>query len=140
MKIARYEKRLFGWLIDEAIPVGVWIPVFFFVHAGGPEWASVFLQILYASLADYAAYIILCGLSMIVFKGSTLGMLIFGIRCFNPENGSSIRPSASFLRASLTGIIAMDFLNAVYMLVTHTERSIFDRLTDCLVIDYRRPE
>src|SRR5574344_440313 len=133
MKIARYEKRLIAWLIDEALALGAFIPVFFFVHAGGPEWASLFLQILYSILADYAAYIVLYTASMTIFKGSSIGMLIFGIRCFNPEQGVSITFGKAFLRAWLSGIIAMDVLNAIYMLTVHTERAIFDQLSGCLV-------
>src|SRR5574344_1056171 len=139
MKIARYEKRLLAWLIDEILALGAFIPVFFFVHGGGPEWASLFLQILYSILADYAAYIFLVTASMCLFKGSSLGMLIFGIRCFNPEKGVSITFGSAFLRAWLSGIVAMDVLNAIYMLSVHTERSIFDQLSGCIVIDYRHP-
>jgi hypothetical protein len=30
----------------------------------------------------------------------------------------------------MTGFIAMDLINSIYMLSSHTERSVFDRLTN----------
>jgi len=139
MKIARYEKRMFGWVIDEIMALGPAIAFFFFIRTLGGAFSSVYLALVLSFLVQYVAYFILVPIFMGMSGGSTLGMLIFGIRCYTPEGGH-ISGGQCFLRSLLTGIWAMDLLNAVYMLLVHTERSVFDRLTDSLVIDFRHPD
>lgn len=139
MKIARYEKRLIGWLIDELFALAPVVPFFLYIRTLGGAFSSVYLALLISFILQYILFFILCTCFMAISGGSTFGMLIFGIRCYTPEGGH-IKGVQCFLRALLTGIWAMDLLNAFYMLSVHTERSVFDRLTDSLVIDFRHPD
>jgi uncharacterized RDD family membrane protein YckC len=136
MKIARYEKRIVGWLIDEAFSLLVGVPVLVLLLYYSTDANSVYLAILYAVLSDYAFYIFLGGITMSISGGATFGMMITGIKCFCP-NGNQLKIRECFLRSAMTGFLAMDIVNAIYMLVVHTERSVFDRLTENIVIDVR---
>jgi uncharacterized RDD family membrane protein YckC len=134
MNIARFDKRIFAWLLDEVLPLGFGAGMaYILLHFVGTE-ISIFLIVFLSILADYFGYALLNGGLMHLSNGYTLGMAIFGIKTVHPD-GERMRFHECWLKALLTGVIVMDIINAVYMVSIHTERSVFDRLTNSLVID-----
>jgi uncharacterized RDD family membrane protein YckC len=139
MNIARYEKRIWGWLIDEFISLMAGSACLVLMIIFGRTGGSLFLWILLAISGDYFFYVLVTAVTMHLSQGSTIGMLIVGIKSYHPD-GERLKARECWLKALLTGIIAMDIINSIYMLVVHTERSAFDRLTNTLVIDARHRE
>jgi uncharacterized RDD family membrane protein YckC len=137
MIIARYEKRLGGWAIDKALSLlalaGILVPEILFF----PRDFSLFIEILIAVVGAYFFYVISVSFALYLFNGYSLGMAICGIRTYHATK-DRLRFSEAFLKALMTGFTAMDLINSIYMLSTHTERSVFDRLTNTLVIDTRQ--
>jgi len=136
MLIARFDKRIGAWLIDKILSWGALggllaVEIIYF-----PKDLSLFLEILIAMAASYLFYVISVSLYLFIGNGYTLGMQIFGIRACHATQ-ERIRFKEAFLKALMTGFIAMDLVNAIYMLSEHTERSVFDRLTSSLVVDVR---
>jgi uncharacterized RDD family membrane protein YckC len=136
MPIARFDKRIGGWLIDKILSWGVLggllaVEIIYF-----PKDLSLFLEILIAVAASYVFYVLFVSLYLFFGNGYTLGMQIFGIRTYHATR-ERIRFKEAFLKALMTGFTAMDLINAIYMLSQHTERSVFDRLTSSLVVDVR---
>jgi uncharacterized RDD family membrane protein YckC len=136
MPIARYEKRMLGWFIDKLVSLGalavvLWAEITYFPHD-----FSLYLSILIAIFSGYLFYVLVNTFFLFLTNGFTLGMLIFGIRTFH-ANQDRLSFSESFLKAMMTGMTAMDLVNSIYMLASHTERSVFDRLTNTLVVDIR---
>jgi len=136
MSIARFDKRIFGWLLDEVMPLlsGIGM-VFLLMYAIGPQ-ISIFLIALIAILADYSFYVLFNSLMMLISNGYTLGMALFGIKTIH-QDGQRMKARECFLKCFLTGVIPMDIVNAFYMISSHTERSAFDRMTETIVIDRR---
>lgn len=136
MGIARYEKRVLAWLLDEILPflVGVAVLTAIIVFLGGSlPW---FYGCLIMFFVDYMSYIMINSLFSQTIRGITPGMLILGIGLIQP-NGFRISAGECWFHAVLTGVVPMVFVNALYMLGVHTERSVFDRLCGTLSIDRR---
>ena len=136
MGIARYEKRMMGWLIDKlfsllALAAVLTVEILYF-----PKDFSLYLEILIAIASGYVYYVIVNCAFLHLLNGATLGMAIMGIKTCHADK-SRIRFKEAFLKALTTGLTAMDLVNSIYMLSKHTERSVFDRLTSSLVIDVR---
>ncbi len=135
MNNAKFYKRIYGWLLDEALclPFGVfcfWLIYYF--DASFPLFFLVVISILF----DYFFYVLINSISMYAFKGKTLGMTIEGIKTVDMEGN---RPSyrCCFLKCFLNGVIAIDLVNAAFMLLIHTERSLFDRLSQTMAVNCR---
>jgi uncharacterized RDD family membrane protein YckC len=136
MVIARYEKRIGAWVIDKLFSFAVFgVFMYFFPLWFGPN-ASLFLIVILAYLISYAYYVLFNGLFSWLGNGWTLGMLIFGIRAVHSD-GRHLKGKEALLKVLLTGLIVVDVANSLYMLVTHTERSCFDRMSETSVIDTR---
>jgi uncharacterized RDD family membrane protein YckC len=92
---------------------------------------------LIAIASGYVFYVIVnCAFLHLLSTARTLGMAIMGIKTCHADK-SRIRFKEAFLKALTTGLTAMDLVNSIYMLSSHTERSVFDRLTNTLVVDTR---
>jgi uncharacterized RDD family membrane protein YckC len=136
MNIARYEKRILGWLIDKLLSWLVLAAALTLCLLYLPEPTSLFFEILLAFAASYLFFVVSSAIALWAFNGYTLGMALVGIRTCHPS-GERLRLGESFVKSLMTGLFGMDLLNAAYMLFAHTERSAFDRLTKTLVVDAR---
>jgi uncharacterized RDD family membrane protein YckC len=136
MEIARYEKRVFGWLIDRLLSWLLGGALFYPYHLLFGAGFSPYFLVLLSILSAYLLYVLGVTFFLWISNGRTLGSLFLGTKSFHPD-GERLSFADSFLKALLTGVVAMAFLNALYMLFSHTERSAFDRLTNTLVVDVR---
>ena len=136
MLIARFEKRIGGWLIDKILSLGVFGGILCLEILYLNKDFSLFLEILIALALAYLFYVLVITLYLFLSNGYTLGMQIFGIRTYHPTR-VRLAFKEAFLKALMTGFLGMDLVNAAYMLFAHTERSVFDRLTNTLVVDVR---
>lgn len=138
MEIARYEKRLIAYLIDlllafipplvlaiilySRIPANINPPFYFYVLA--------------VELATYLLFIILSFFILVISRGFTIGAFIMGIKVIHP-NRVPLTGREAFLRSVTIGVLPMVLANAIYMIIVHTERTVFDRITETVVVDYR---
>lgn len=134
MEVARFEKRILGWIIDKAISWLFGGAILFCLVYFLPSEFSVFLEILLSFIGSYLFFVLFGSFLFFVTNGSSLGMLIAGIVASHPTR-EHFRYSEAFLRNLMTGLVAMVMVNAIYMLSIHTERSAFDRLTRTIVIE-----
>jgi uncharacterized RDD family membrane protein YckC len=136
MTIARYEKRIGAWAVDKLLSLALFaLFIYFFPQWFGPE-ASLFLIVILSYLISYVFYVLFNSLFCFFGNGWTLGMLLFGIKAVHSD-GRHLRFKEAFVKVLLTGLIVVDIANSLYMLVTHTERSCFDRMSETSVIDTR---
>ncbi len=137
MGIARYEKRLLAYLFDEVLAclfgVGIAILMYHFEVLG----ESIFLIAVLSCVFAYLVYVFLCTLVSALSGGMTFGFMVAGIKAIHSD-GSPFTLRDAFIRAVTKGLLPAVLANAVYMLAVHSQRSIFDRLSDTLVIDKRR--
>lgn len=138
MEIARYEKRLIAYLIDFLVAL---IPAFasfitLYFYLKPIVTIPAYFYALAAQLFTYIFYFIFTFLFLIISKGYTLGMLIIGTKVIHT---SKRPPNAreSFLRSISLGLLPMVIVNIGYMLIVHTEKTIFDRLSETIVVDAR---
>lgn len=136
MEIARYEKRMLGWTIDKVFSLLALAAVLTVEILYLPKEFALYLEILIAIASGYVFYVIVNTFFLAVFNGRTLGMALVGIKTCHADK-RRISFSEAFLKALTTGMTAMDLVNSIYMLSSHTERSVFDRLTNTLVVDHR---
>ncbi|HOJ45614.1 MAG TPA: RDD family protein [Bacilli bacterium] len=130
MRIARYEKRLLAYFIDFAIALAGALAIFFLI----PMSLTIVEKVLLSQIGASFIYFILTFLLLWVSNGYTLGSALSGIRVVRLDD-EKIGVKEALVRASSLAIFPWAIINAVNMLLVHTERTLFDRLSDTLVID-----
>jgi len=130
MRIARYEKRLFAYLFDFILATAGAVAIFFLV----PMNIGTVLKILLSQVVAALIYALMTGLQLWIFNGYTLGSSFVRIHAVRIDE-KRMNLKTALLRSITLCIFAWAVVNAIYMLVVHTERTLFDRLSDTLVID-----
>ncbi|MFA5421552.1 MAG: RDD family protein [Bacilli bacterium] len=138
MEIARYEKRVIAYLIDLLIAFAPPLVVAFLLYFHLPDGPSVplYFYFLVVEIATYLLYIVFTFIFSMISRGFTLGSLIMGIKIMHP-NRLPVTAREAFIRGVTIGLLPMVIVNAIYMISIHTERTIFDRITETVVVDYR---
>ncbi len=137
MGIARYEKRVCAYLIDEVLACLIGVAVLIvFLHFGIMD-DSWFLNTLLSAVLAYGAYILIVTLCNLIFDGRTLGFAIFGIRAIH-EDGRRLGFGDALIRGAVGGVLAAMAVEAIFMLHVHSELSPIDRMSQTKVIDVRR--
>ncbi len=138
MEIARYEKRIIAYLIDLILAFAPPLAAAIVVYLRLPPNFDLplYFYFLGVEIASYLLFIIFSFFFIIISKGFTFGSLIMGIKIMHP-NRIPLTARDAFLRGVTIGVLPMVLANAVYMLAIHTERTIFDRITETVVVDYR---
>ena len=135
MEVARFNKRAFSYLIDFLISYGIGIGLssLIFIFATGFPW---YFGILISFVICYVTYLLINVPMMYFSKGRSFGALIFGIKTVTKENANiSIRNI--WIKQLYLGLIPFVIANAIYMLVVHTEQTLFDRITNTMVVDVK---
>ena len=136
MNIARYEKRVGAWLFDKVLSLPAFCFALFMLSFRLRDPIPLVFSIVISVLCAFAFYFLLTFSLMWISNGSTLGGIVFGVRAFHPSGGR-IKGRECFLKCLMTGVTAMAVASSCFMLFTHTEHSIFDRLTNTVMIDSR---
>lgn len=132
MNIARYEKRIFAYLIDYLFPILIGVLAFLLLkNHFSYKVFDIFVIINWFIIITY--WIIYIPI-LFLFNGNTLGSLIFGIKVI-PLKAEKITFKISLIRALTLSIPMMVIINVFYMLVVHSERTIFDILSESIVIN-----
>ncbi|MCQ2795634.1 MAG: RDD family protein [Bacilli bacterium] len=137
MEIARFNKRVFSYLVDFLISIGIGagcsVPLFMFAVL--PWYFSMMISFLIC----YVVYLLINVPVMYFSKGRSFGAFIFGIKTVTKENGT-ISSRNIWVKQLYLGLIPFVVANAIYMLVVHTEQTLFDRITNTIVIDIKNSE
>lgn len=138
MEIARYEKRVIAYLIDLVLALAApcTFAIILYIQRPGDFNLPIYFYFLGIELAAYIIYNFLTFFFLVISRGFTFGSLIVGIKVIHP-NRAPLRGREAFLRGVTIGVLPLVLVNAIYMLVIHTERTIFDRMTETVVVDYR---
>lgn len=132
MEIARFNKRVLSYLVDFLISFGIGagcaVPLFMFTKL---PWYFI---IMIDCVICYAVYLLINVPVMYFSKGRSFGAFIFGIKTVTKEN-STISSRNIWVKQLYLGLIPFVIANAIYMLVVHTEQTLFDRITNTIVID-----
>lgn len=134
MKIAGFEKRIFSYLVDMLIPIAISITLFFTVFIHIHLNTMFFLYVIALSIVSIS-YLLINILLTYLTNGYTLGNLIFGIRMVSNKN-QKLRFVDCFLKYCFLAFPMCAFINVLYMVIVHSERTIFDKLssTDSLFV------
>jgi uncharacterized RDD family membrane protein YckC len=130
MHIARYEKRLFAYLFDSLLALLGGLAIFLLI----PMPIAFIEKLLLSQVAAMIIYVLLTGTMLILTNGFTLGSLLVRIRAVRLDE-KRLRCRDVLIRSISLSIFVWAIINAIYMLVVHTERTMFDRMSDTLVID-----
>lgn len=130
MDIARFEKRVLSYIIDFIIPVLISCVILYFLS----KYYN-FPWITYAIIGEILMaifYFLINTLCMLLIKGRSLGMIICKTKVAS-LNSDKITTRQIILRNMSLAIIPMALVNIFFMLTVHTERSIFDRISNTIV-------
>ncbi|MFA5283250.1 MAG: RDD family protein [Bacilli bacterium] len=136
MEIARFDKRIIAYCIDMLIAAaaGVATSVLLAINT---DWSIPwYFLILIGQTIGYFIYCLFVICALHWTNGFTLGGAILGIKSIHLDR-KKISVGDAIVKGVTLGIIPMAIVNAIYMLVIHTEKTIFDRLTDTIVVDIR---
>lgn len=134
MEIARYERRVMAYLLDILMCLGCAFAVWFFV--GWMRLLPIVAQIVILELLMGFFYMLFGGIFLKWSNGYTLGGAFMRIKVVHMDD-RDITYRDAFIRSVGLSIIPWVLVNAVYMLIVHTERTIFDKMTDTIVVDRR---
>jgi len=139
MEIARYEKRVIAYFIDLMVAFLPCLAIGINIYLDVPltQNIPIYFYVLGVQFATYILFVLLSIFFVMVSNGYTLGALIFGIRAVHLDR-SRITFRDAIIRSITIGVLPMVLVNAIYMITIHTERTIFDRITETVVVDYRR--
>ena len=135
MGSARFDKRVYAWLLDEipSLLAAITIVILIFRFAPSFSWFFAFFL---AFLSGYIVYFLYVFIPTAVSLGASLGMKTQHIKAVRPD-GAPINKKDAAIKALLSGLIPVIIVNDLYMLYAHTEHSPIDRLTDSIVISLR---
>lgn len=138
MEIARFYKRVFSYLVDFLISFGIGggLSSLIFIFAPQIPW---YFSMLLSFVICYAIYLLINIPVMHLSKGRSFGAFIFGIKTTTKENGR-ISLRNIWVKQLYLGLIPFVVANAIYMLVIHTEQTLFDRITNTIVIDIKNSQ
>jgi uncharacterized RDD family membrane protein YckC len=136
MGIARFEKRIGAYLIDIISSILFALPLTIFFAYLSSWQIPWYFDLWIAQLLSWFFYALFTTCSVHWSNGYTLGGLIFGIKSVH-RDGKRISVGDAITKGICIGILPFVIVNAIYMLVVHTEITIFDRMTDTIVIDIR---
>lgn len=128
METVGYERRVLSYLVDKAISWTGFGLLFWLFLTIMPHEVPPFLSFILALFAGHLIYFILYFCFMKAFS-SSLGMLIFRVKSVH-LSGVELDTKEVAIRAILSSFFAFGLANAAYMLIVHTERSVFDQLTE----------
>lgn len=132
MKIAGFEKRIISYLIDFVIPLLLAVYLSFrILEKNSAPWLEyvLLIEVLAASI-----YTFINTIFMALTHGLTLGTLIVKTK-ITPLNSKNMHIRRILIRNVGMAVLPMVFVNIFFMLTVHTERSIFDRLSDSIVVN-----
>lgn len=136
MKIVRFERRVISYLIDLIVTLGIAFLIYFFILKGLPlvEYFSMYFWI---ATIQMVVFFILCTLVSFLTNGYTLGNFICQVKmvCYEKERLSF---TACSLKYCMIAIHAAVFINALYMIIVRTERSIFDSLSQTILVSTKK--
>lgn len=138
MNIIRYEKRIFAYLIDlfvilAIVTAGTIILMLSFPKLGEIPWYFIMFMICFAI---FFLFTLVHTLSMFLSNGRTLGSLIFGLKTIH-TNLERLTFADCLCKCVLLSLVPVALVNGVYMLIIHTEKTAFDRLTKTVAVDWR---
>ncbi|MCQ2792889.1 MAG: RDD family protein [Bacilli bacterium] len=138
MNIASYMKRTWAYVIDFVfaliISAGVLVAAIFLFR----DFVTIpaFFVVLMFIAADWLIYTLMYSIWLKTSNGRTLGNLIIGLRVVH-NDVSKLTFGDCISRSAMNGLIVLAIINTLYVMISHTEKSIFDRVTKTLVADWR---
>lgn len=138
MNTARFDKRVIAYLIDIVFSVVLTATgiVFAFILFEPIRQIPWYFSMLTSLILIWFVYTFINSLWLYISNGRTLGALIVGLRVVHP-NLERLTFADSVCRSATLAIIAMVLINAIYMLYVHTEKTVFDRMSRTVVVDWR---
>lgn len=136
MNFAKPIQRIVAYIIDYVIChiPSVILAVLLFIYVPSLKWYCILLL---SFLLYWLSFIVFNSFFLFVSNGFTLGGLIAKVRVVR-SHLERLQYRDAFVRAASLGLLIMVIVNVFYMLIVHTERTIFDRISDTIVISYQK--
>ncbi len=132
MHIAPFDKRIIAYFIDLILAAAI-SGVIFFIIPGPITFLDRFLLM---QAGGYVLYALGTTAVLLISNGFTLGSALLKLRVVR-LNDQRMDLTHSLIRGISLAVFPWVIINALNMLFVHTERTIFDRLSDTIVIDKR---
>lgn len=136
MKTAKFEKRIFSYLVDLVPCVAIGIVLFIFVFNKIPVIQDLTIYTITFVISSIM-YILIWTLILKITNGYTLGGAIFRIKTVSMYS-ERLSIKECFLKNIFLGFFPCVIVNAFYMLIVHTDKTIFDQLSNTISISSRQ--
>ena len=140
MNTARTNKRIFAYIIDLLLctmPVIAGAILLYYqisvAYNYNIPWYFLLVGVL---VTKWVVYFILSTIILLLSNGRTVGNFIFGIKIIHSDFKHLSLKDAMCISA-VHGLIIMMVINMFYVYLVHTEKSVADRLTQTIAVDYR---
>lgn len=126
MKIAAFENRIFSYLIDLIIPTALSVLLYFTVFRYVSIKTMFAIYVIMLTVISITYFIINTIITYLT-NGYTLGNFIFHIKVVGENNRLSF--ISCVLKYAFLAFPMCAAINALYMIIAHTEITIFDRIS-----------
>ncbi len=136
MNNARRISRIVAYFIDLIIAtIFSIIAIIIIVYAS--HYLNWLLNVFLLLLFDWIIYAFINTITLYFFHGRTVGGYLLHIKIMK-TNLAPLTFKNALVKSVTLGFLPMVIVNAIYMLVVKTERTIFDRLTDTIALSWHR--
>ncbi len=138
MNIASYTKRVWSYVIDAflAIVCSLALFIILYIYQSWIRSIPAFFVIIAFFFIEWLLYTFIYSLWLFISNGRTLGSLIFGTRVVH-NDVSRLSFGDCLARCASEGVLVLVAIDLIYVLIKHTEKTIFDRLSLTVVVDWR---
>ncbi len=136
MKIANFEKRVISYLIDLGISLGFSFLLYYFALIN-IDFIKKLNSFVIISLCSSLIYFILNSIITYVSNGYTIGNLFARIKIIS-EDQNRIHFKNTSLKYCFMCFPICIFVNAIYMLIVHSQKTIFDILSNTISISTKK--
>ena len=138
MNIASYTKRVWSYIIDAFLAIVCSLALFITLYFYQSWIRSIpaFFVIIAFFFIEWFLYTFIYSLWLFISNGRTLGSLIFGTRVVHNDI-SRLSYGDCLARSASEGVLVLVAIDLIYVLIKHTEKTIFDRLSLTVVVDWR---
>ena len=134
MNNARRISRITAYLIDLIIATSIAFSIVIIIIYAS-RYLNWFLNVFLFFFFGWLVYSIINTITLYFFHGRTIGSYLLHIKIMK-TNMAPLSFKNALIKSVAIGLVVLVIVNAIFMLVVKTERTIFDRLSDTIALSW----
>lgn len=138
MNNAKLPRRIISYVFDMALSFAIALTLVILgsIFIKGFANLGIFYIVIIFFVLLWITYVFIFTFWLFLSNGRTLGMLIFGLRVVHKDI-SRLKFGDCLARSASEGVLIFIVIDLFFVLITNTERTSFDRISNTYVVDWR---